>query len=255
MPLLGSDGLPFRSHQGEERLGGGHVCHGQQLEPRLGLIGVQHVVHDAPVPFHDVTRGEWGWNDAVHRDQVSQPAEPLLLRFNALGDGSERAEVIADLVLNDLFAARIEQPPVQAATAQTELLDRRDVVVNSPTRALGVVLAGHMTDPLHSDLEVRHVRARGPDDRDGERRNGLGQLRPHLLQGAVGVRGDEHTLALREKMRQQGGDGVSLARSRRTLHKHLRLRVDLGEDAQLAVVDRQRQEGLGVEVDQGAGLG
>ena len=99
-----------------------------------------------------------------------------------------------------------------------------------------VVIAGPAGDVVDGGAEVGEVVAAGPDDGHGQRLDLRGQFGADLAEGAVGVGGDEHALALGQEVCQEGGGGVCLAGARRALHQGLGVAVDAFEDATLAAV-------------------
>ena len=118
-----------------------------------------------------------------------------------------------------------------------------------------VVIAGPAGDVVDGGAEVGEVVAAGPDDGHGQRLDLRGQFGADLAEGAVGVGGDEHALALGQEVCQEGGGGVCLAGARRALHQGLGVAVDAFEDATLHVVEGEGRHHLVVEGEDGAGGG
>ena len=122
-----------------------------------------------------------------------------------------------------------------------------------PVGGARVVFGRHGRDALDRDLEIGHVLARGSDHSHRQRLDRGRKLVAHLFQRPVGLRRDEHPLSLCEQMRDQRGGGVGLARAGRPLHQGLCLGIDLPEDPQLHVIDREREKWIIVNHHQRAG--
>lgn len=139
-----------------------------------------------------------------------------------------------------------DQPRMQAGALAAQLTE----ALFQPGDALGLLVGVEglrsARKAVDRDLEVSEIGAVLANDRDTEGSELGGEFVPQLPQRPVGVGRDEHPLALGQQMREDVGQRVGLAGSRRTLHHRVVRAVHAGHDAALLLVGLQRKEHLTV---------
>lgn len=126
---------------------------------------------------------------------------------------------------------------VNAGKLGVESINGFRKIADGPRRAAAVEalhLRGNLLDGV---LELLHTLLFARQQRDGERTDFLGKLFLQHRQCRILHGGHEHTLAFRQVVTDDVGDGVCLARARRTLHDDAIGVIQQLDDVDLLVVE------------------
>lgn len=159
-------------------------------------------------------------------------------------DCGERALLRAVDAVFHLLTPDGDKPTVGVGALLAEFGNACDVSVDGFGRLRHVELVSAAGDVVDGGSQVGHVGAGLADDRHRQGLDLAGKLGTHLLQGAVGLGGDQDPHSFGEQVRHECRRGVCLAGSRRSLDDGLSGLVDPVDDAALLLVDRQRKEVL-----------